>query len=39
MDGFRYLLPGETVEYERGRGGGQDGCQWRVDQVRPIDRT
>ena len=39
MSGYRELLPGEPVEVEWGSDRGQDGCQWTVTAVRPIDRT
>jgi cold shock CspA family protein len=36
VQGYRYLLPGEAVEFEWADGVGQDGCDWRVRWVRPI---
>lgn len=37
MEGYRQLLPGQTVEYEWADDFGQDGCQWRVAWVRPVE--
>ncbi|HEY1832759.1 MAG TPA: hypothetical protein VGG38_21150 [Acidimicrobiales bacterium] len=33
---YRELVPGNQVEFEWQDGLGQDGCQWRVQWVRPI---
>jgi cold shock protein len=37
VQGFRYLIPGEAVEFEWSDGYGQDGCEWRVAWVRLIE--
>jgi cold shock CspA family protein len=36
--GYRELFPGERVEFEAADGAGQDGCEWTVAWVRPLDR-
>jgi cold shock CspA family protein len=36
MQGYRELVPGNSVEFEWADDMGQDGCQWRVAWVRPI---
>jgi cold shock CspA family protein len=36
VEGYRDLVPGESVEFEWLDDFEQDGCQWRVGWVRPI---
>jgi cold shock CspA family protein len=39
IDGYRELYTGQPVEVEWADDFGQDGCQWRVASVRPVDRA
>jgi cold shock CspA family protein len=39
VDGYRELFPNEPVQFEWADDFEQDGCQWRVNWVRPAGRA